>query len=783
VTTDREQMSGGWMFAELVRSHRRRHGLTQNELAERCGVGVRTIRGIEAGKIGSPRSGTVRLLADGLGLGDADRELFYRAAVATDATAATPGTGDVATGWARVAPAQLPRDVAAFTGRVSELAALDALLTGDAEQSSAVVIGAVSGAPGVGKTALAVHWAHRMAERFPDGQLYLNLRGYHPQRRVMTTSEALRTLLDALGVPAERVPAGLDAQVGRYRSLLAGKRILVVLDNARDAEQVRPLLPGSPTSLAIVTSRSQMTPLVALDGARCLRLDPLSAADARELLARRLGAQRVAAEPQAVDAIIAACTRLPLALVITAGRAEQSGIPLAAVAAEVGAAGSRLDALDAGDRSSQVRAVFAQSYVALSPAAARLFRLIGLHPGPDATTAALASLAGDRPSDVHAPLTELVHANLLIEHAPGRYTFHDLLRVYAADTVHRHEPEPVRRAAVRRLLDHYLHTAHAAERLLHPLRDPIAPPLDTPEPGVTVESVVDAQQAVGWFATERAVLLAVLRYAADAGFESDAWRLAWTLETFLTRGGYRHDLADAWRTAAHAAERLDAVGPRAHALRGLAIAAIELRLYGDAYRCARRALALYTDVDDLVGQGYTHRDIAFLHWRRGNARAALHHAQKALSLFRAARHHRAVANELNGVGWYLAELGDYADALAHCEQALANLEQLGDHVGAAYTWDSLGYIHHRLREHRQAVECYHRALALHRRLGDRHDQADTLSRLGDTYEATGDSRAAHAALLQALNILAELDHPDTEVVRGKMAAMSVPTGTTGLALE
>jgi tetratricopeptide (TPR) repeat protein/transcriptional regulator with XRE-family HTH domain len=763
------------MFAQLVRSHRRRRGLTQNELAARSRVGVRTIRDIEAGKINSPRPGTVRLLADGLGLGDDDRVPFYQAAAAAGSDATAPANPAVS----RLAPAQLPRDVSVFTGRVAELARLDALLARDEEQSTAVVIGTVSGAPGVGKTVLAVHWAHRVAERFPDGQIYVNLRGYHPRRRVMTTGEALRTLLDALGVPADQVPVGLDAQIGRYRSLLARKRILVVLDDARDAEQVRPLLPGTATALAIVTSRSQLTPLVALDGAHPLRLEPLSAADARELLARRLGADRVAAEPRAVDAIIDACARLPLALVIAAARAERSGVLLAAAAAELGGADRRLDALNAGDRSSQIRAVFSQSYLALSPRAARVFRLLGLHPGPDIAPAAVASLTGGPPPEVHAPLTELVHANLLIEHRPGRYTFHDLLRVYASDAVHRHEPEPIRRAALRRLLDHYLHTAHAAERLLHPLRDPIAPPLDGPAPGVIVESVVDAQEAIDWLGTERTVLLAVLRYAADAGFEAHAWQMAWTLETFLTRGGYRQDLADTWQTAVRSADHLDSAGPRAYAHRALAIAAIELRRYGDANRHAQRALALYTHLDDPTGQGHTHRDLAFLRWRQGNAREALGHAQKALDLFRAAGHHRGVANELNGVGWYHAELGNYTEALAHCERALALLEQLGDDVGSAYTWDSLGYIHHRLGRHRQALDCYHRALALHRRLGDRHDQADTLNRLGDTYEAAGDSAAARTVLLQALEVLAELDHPDTDVVRGKVASMSAPRTRRG----
>jgi len=314
-------------------------------------------------------------------------------------------------------PAQLPSAVPAFTGRTAELARLDALAGLDAGAAGAglgpatpatVAICAVSGTAGVGKTALAVHWAHRVAGRFPDAQLYVNLRGFDPAGAALDPGQALRGFLDAFGVPTARIPADLDAQAGLYRSLLAGKRVLVVLDNARSAEQVRPLLPGAPGCLAIVTSRDQLAGLVATEGARPLALDLLTAADARKLLVRRLGADRAVGEPEAVEAIITACARLPLALTIAAARAATSpGFPLAAIAAELQESGSALDPVDGGDLATDVRAVFSWSYHALSAGAARLFRLLGLHPGPDIPITGAASLAGIPPGQARTVLPVL----------------------------------------------------------------------------------------------------------------------------------------------------------------------------------------------------------------------------------------------------------------------------------------------------------------------------------------------------------------------------------------
>ena len=520
-------------------------------------------------------------------------------------------------------PAQLPLGVRGFTGRAALLDRLDALLAGGGP--TAVVVSAMSGAAGVGKTALAVHWAHRVAHRFPDGQLYLNLRGFDPGGAAMSRSEAIRRLLDAFEIPSARVPVSFDAQVGLYRSLLAGKRVLVVLDNARDAEQVRPLLPSAPGCLAVVTSRNQLTSLVAAEGAVPFALDLLSHAEARDLLANRLGADRLAGAPASVDDIIVSCARLPLALVIVAARAAvNSAMPLEAVAEQLRRTG--LDGLEGGDPFTDVRAVLSWSYKILDSAAARLFRLLGLHPGPDIAVPAAASLAGLTPAQVRPLLAELAQAHLVTQHAPHRYSFHDVLRAYAAELVHTVDPDEERRAATGRMLDHYLHTAHAAALLLQPHREPIA--LSS---AGAAEPLANYAQALDWFAAEQAVLLALVQRA-----DSHAWQLAWALATFLGRRGNWRDLAAAHGAALAAAQRRgDRLG-QAHANRGLALARIELGLDDDAEAHHRRALALFTELDVHTGQAQTHLDLALVHERQARHRDALDHAYQALGLFRRA---------------------------------------------------------------------------------------------------------------------------------------------------
>ncbi|MFI5881433.1 BTAD domain-containing putative transcriptional regulator [Streptomyces sp. NPDC051554] len=660
-------------------------------------------------------------------------------------------------------PAQLPMAVRGFTGRDGELARLAAILASAEGESAAVVISAVSGMAGVGKTALAVHWARRVESAFPDGQLYVNLRGFDPQGSVVQPTEAVRGFLDALGVRPERVPPGLEAQVGLYRSLLTGRRVMVVLDNARDEEQVRPLLPGAVGCMALVTSRNRLTGLAATEGAHLLAVDPLTPAAARDVLAERLGAGRVAAEPAAVADVVTWCAGLPLALAVVSARAAaQPHQPLGALAEELREAGGRLDALDGGEESSQVRAVFSWSYSALSPAAARLFRLLALHPGPDLDQRAAAALAGAPPERVRALLAELTGGHLLVEHAPGRYAFHDLLRVYAGELVTAYDDEWERRSAVHRMMDHYLHSARAADVLVTPQPNPVEVP--PPRPGANVSQPEDYGQALAWFVAEHPVLLEIVRHP-QPGFDGHVWRLVTVLATFLDRYGYWQALLTAARSALMAAEREGALAGRAGAHRGLGLALDRLKCPEPAREHYLRALELFAALGSDAGQARTHQHLSRMSAEQGSSELVLEHAYRSLEHYRAAGDRAGQAAALNHIGWRQANLGDHLRALAHCEQALELARAAGDVAGQAHTSDSLGYIHHQLGRYQQAVDRYRQAARLFRATGDRHSEAACLICLGDSHRGAGQSDAAHEVWTRALALTTELGLPDDDPIR------------------
>lgn len=470
-------------FGQLLRSLRTRALLSQEQLAQRSGLGVRTIRDLEGGRVSYPRGKSVQLLADTLGLAGEVRhrfelssrvsedmpfpERYHPAPVAmiplqstTDDPSLRPATGvylsapagpsgrpagthrprgQVATAGQRTRsrstgsalPAQLPMDTPVFAGRTGEQAQLDALLD-RVDNGPTVVVAAIWGGPGVGKTTLAVHWAHRVSDRFPDGQMYVDLRGFD-QHGPLSSSQAIRSLLGTLGVPREQVPVDLHAQASLYRSLLHGRRMLILLDNARDVEQVRPLLPGARGCMVVVTSRHQLTGLIAVEGASPLTVGLLTMTEARELMARRLGRERVLAEPAAVDDIIDQCARLPLAMAVFASRAAAGPtFPLAVWAAELRDAQRGLDAFSV-DVSSNVRTSFSLSYDALGADAARLFRLFGRGPTVDLAAATAARLAGIPERQARIAFGELTRAHLTVERRPGHFGTHRLLRVYAAE--------------------------------------------------------------------------------------------------------------------------------------------------------------------------------------------------------------------------------------------------------------------------------------------------------------------------------------------------------------
>ena len=740
--------------------------MTQQELADRTGVSVRSIRNLEAGRTGRPRPATVRLLADAFALSGVERDRFCQDALDETDRQQAPEDAGVRPAHGRPVPAQLPADVAGFVGRSDQLGHLTKLLD-SGDRPAAVVISAIAGTAGVGKTCLAVHWAHQVFDRFPDGQLYANLRGFDPAGTAATPAEVVRSFLDALDVPARRVPAGLDAQTALYRSLLADRRMLVLLDNARDADQVRPLLPGTPGCLVLVTSRNQLTGLVAGAGALPLPLDLLTTDEARDLLAGRVGADRVAAEPAAVDEIIGRCVRLPLALAIVAARAAiQPGLPMAALAAELRRLQDRLDSLATGDAGTDVRSVFSWSYRQLSGPAAQLFRLLGLHPGPDLGVSAAASLAGVPPAEVRPMLAELVGAHLVTEQVPGRYALHDLLRAYAGELAGSAEPQALDRLApVRRLLDHYLQCAHRAEAILSPARDAIE--LVPPLAGVTVDTFESAEAATDWFSDEYQVLLAAVPLAVDAGLDRHAWQLAWSMAPFLDRRDFR-DAAAIQRIALQAAQRLG--DPAAQGFSHLRCGRIYTLLgeFDEAQVHLEQALEAYRQAGNDPKQGDVRRGLGGLLERQGRHRDALHQVEQALARYQASGHRVGQAYALNDIGWAHAQLGDYEKALAYCGQALELARELGFRQGEADSWDSLGFAYHHLGQHTEAVAAYQQALALFRDLGNRYLEAETLVHLGEAYQASGDAEAALDRWRSALAILTDLDHPDADKVRARL---------------
>ncbi|MFI6621814.1 AfsR/SARP family transcriptional regulator [Streptomyces sp. NPDC050528] len=671
-------------------------------------------------------------------------------------------------------PAQLPAALTVFVGREAELAEVAALPLG-----STVVVSAVAGMAGVGKTAFAVHWARQVADRFPDGQLYLDLRGFDPVGLPVAPGQALRSLLESLGADVNGLPQDVDSLAARYRTLLSGRRVLLLLDNARDAAQVRPLLPGTPGCLVIVTSRNRLAGLVAMDGAHPLHLDVLTLPQARALLARRLGHHRVEAEAQAVEEIIARCARLPLALAVVAARvATRSAISMAAVAKELRESVTGLDALRDQDATADVRAVFSWSYHALTTDAARLFRLLGLHPGPDITLPAAASLAGLSAVHTQQLLSELIQAHLADETAPGRYASHDLLRAYAAELAETLEPPQQVTAARHRMFDHYLHTGHNAVALTGTARVLIslAPAVD----GVRAEDFAgDAAKANAWFAAEQAVLLALVEQAAAHHFDVHTWQLAWAMASHLHICGLWREQEAVHRAALDAALRLDDPVARGHAHRGLGAAAPGLGDLADRRGHVERAVELFTRAGDMGACADAYRTLAWIVELQGDLEGALAAAQRSLALYRSvcrgaddSRGQLRIAAGLNGVGWSLILLGQYQRALDHCREALDLYRRLGDDLTAAHIHDSIGHAQYHLGQYDEAVTSFRSALAIWRETIDASWlTADTLMGLGDAYLSLGRGDEARTAWLKGLDVAERLGHTDAESFRTKLRGL------------
>jgi tetratricopeptide (TPR) repeat protein/transcriptional regulator with XRE-family HTH domain len=651
-------------------------------------------------------------------------------------------------------PRQLPAAPRWFTGRTRELARLDAALAGPPEAGGPVVISAIGGTGGIGKTWLALHWAHQNRERFPDGQLYVNLRGFDPTGQPLAPATAVRGFLEALCATPGAIPTDPDAQVGLYRSLLAGKRMLILLDNARDSGQAIPLLPGSPTCTVLITSRQQLTELIATHGARPVDLDVLPRDEARKLLARHLGRDRLEAEPAAVATLLTYCAGLPLALGIVAARATaHPHLPLTVLAAELHDHSGRLDALDAGEAHANLRAVLSWSSRAVSTEAAAAFGLLGIAPGPDIALPAAASLFGLPIGTTRALLRELERAHLIQRHAPDRYLMHDLLRLHATEQARDRYTPADRQAALCRLVDFSVYTADLGGRLLAPQRP--APILDEPVAGHIEHPLPDPASAMAWFDTEHACLLAIQRLASSQDWDPQVYRLAWALDPYHRRRGHLDDQVTIWQLAVTSARRLSnpALQARAHQMLGDAQA--QLRRTTDALVELDRALAFAEQTHDIARQADIHHSLGGTWERHGDGHRALEHAHQALLIFQTLGDTFPHARALNAVGWLQARLGDYAQARRNCQAALALLRQhptSDGRYGESASLDSLGYIAYHLHEYGQALDYYHQALTICRAQGQSFDEADVLDHIAETRLAQHDVEAARDAWKQALEL-------------------------------
>ena len=709
-------------------------------------------------------------------------------------------------GPVRVRPMQLPAEIATFTGRGGYLARLDALLPAGGAGNRSVVITAIVGAGGVGKTALAVHWAHRVRDRFPDGQLYVNLRGYatgSPLRPI----EVLDRFLPALGVPTGGIPVELDAATALYRSLLADKRVLVVLDNARHPDQIRPLLPGSAGCLVLITSRDRLDGLVAVDGAVRVLLDVLDPAEAEALLTRLLGAGRAGAVPEETARLARLCDHLPLALRIAAATlTARPKITVAGYAAEL-ADGDPLVALEVGgDPHAAVRAAFDRSYRTLPAPARRLFRLLGLVPGPDLTVSAAAALAGLPASRTARLLDRLAGAHLVNESGPGRYSCHDLLRRYAAERAGAEDGEATRRIAFVRLYDHYLRGADAAAGQLYPqvLRAAL------PGPAVTgvVDTFGDNTSALAWLDAERPNLVAAVLRAAECGPRPAAWRLACALRGYLYMCCHLVDFATVSSVALAAATEdgdpcARAAAHLGMATLGLALGETELAIdhYTGAFGHARvagwvdcesaalgglgniyqdlgqpeeaaewytQALAIERRTGDLTGQSAWLSNLGLVDMRLGRLHSAARRLTEAAVLDRRAGSRSSEARTLAGLGEVYHALGRSADALATLVPALAVAREVADRGNEIDILDSLAAVHLCAGRHAEAADLARKAVSLARDTRNRRGEAVSLTVLAGVHARLGDHRSALDTLLRARELARTIgdQHTETRVLVG-----------------
>ncbi|MFD0689170.1 tetratricopeptide repeat protein [Actinomadura fibrosa] len=622
-------------------------------------------------------------------------------------------------------PWQLPADTVHFTGRSAELSRLLALGSGARRPVGAAMVGAIDGMAGIGKTALAVHAAHRLADRFTDGCLFLDLHGYTQSVAPLSPAEALERLLRALGVPGRRIPGGVDERAALYRGRLAGSRTLIVLDNAAGAEHVRPLLPAEPNCLVLVTSRRR---LASLDETLPISLDVLGPADGLALLAASAGRRLAGAgERAAARQVVDLCGRLPLAIrIATARLRSRPAWTVADLARSLAERHGALARLDDGER--DVAAAFSLSYGALTSGQRRMFRRFALHPGREGGTHAAAALAGTTVAQAERLCEDLLDAHLLHQSAPGRYGYHDLIRDFAVEAAATEEPPDRCRAAVTSLLDHYVATASAAMRVLYPDeedRRPRVPATRSPVPPVT-----EPAAALAWLDVERPNLVAACAHGTAHGWPERTTRLAAVLFRYLDVGGH---LADAEAVYGHARQAAEDAGDRtseAHVLTSLGGVYWNQGRYEHAAQAVQDALAIFQATGDRFGQARALGNLGLIYWRQGRYPQAADHSRQALALHRGSGDLAGQARALGNLGLVRWRQGENGKAIRAVRQAMACYGKLGDRRGEARMLGNLGNVRHHQGRHAQAVHHHRRALALYRELGDRVGEADALTNLG-----------------------------------------------------
>ena len=788
-------------FGTRLWACRQSAGLSQQELAERSGVSIRAISNLERGRAKWPHPDSVRRLADAMALRDEARVEFCAAAgrrlagALTAATAAVPSARLGRADGGQAVPRQLPGLVRQFVGRDGELAALTGLLDRASEREpEATVITAIDGTAGVGKTALAVRWAHQVAGRFPDGQLYVDLRGYDTDAPVPAT-DALAGFLRDLGVLGPDIPAESSKRAARFRSLLAGRRMLVVLDNAGQVEQVRPLLPGSPGCMTLVTSRDALAGLVARDGAVRLDLDLLPPAEAVELLGALIGV-RVDADPHAANTLVTRCARLPLALRVAAELATaRPAASLAELAEELADQQRRLDLLDAGgDPQTGIRAVFSWSYQQLEPETARMFRLFGLHPGPDLDVHSAAALVATKGVRARHTLDALARAHLIQATAPGRYAMHDLLRVYSRDLAGIHDDEGEWRMALTRLFDYYLQVSAAAMDTLHPAEAARRPSIP-PAAACALPAVDHPATARAWLGTERANLVATAVYTAAHGWPGHATRLSATLFRYLDASGQfaeavvihgharsaaaqmgdRNAEADALRSLGlvdlhqggypQATARLQQAlalsrktGDRnrqARALQDLGLGDFQQGRWPQATRQLKEAMELFRQTGDRIGQARALGNLGIIEFQQGRPDQAADHLQRALAVYRESGHQTDEAYILANLGGGELQQGRNDQAAGYLQQALPLFRETGNRIGEAHVLANLGIIDLRQGRCQEATSSLRHSLDLFRETGDRSGEAEALNGLGQVFLAMGQPDHAFTQHATALALTSE----------------------------